>query len=309
MPAAFLRASRVKRAAGFTGALLVGACVSAAQPTISLRFDGGRAYEHVKQLVAIGPRPAGSPGAAKTREYIRQELALLGLTVQEQRFDARTPIGVVPMVNLRAILPASAGTPRLIVAGHYDTKLFRDRTFVGANDGGSSTAFLIELGRALKSRPAAIPIELLFFDGEEAVRPDWEGNDNTYGSRYYVQAAQKEGSLKDIGALVLVDMIGDRDLRIKREAQSTPWLTDLIWSRARAMGRRQFLDEQTAISDDHVPFLEAGVPAVDIIDFDYPAWHTVEDTLDKISADSLQVVGDVLLAALPDIEKRLTNRH
>jgi Zn-dependent M28 family amino/carboxypeptidase len=212
------------------------------------------------------------------------------------------------MVNLRATIGDARGGRRLIVGGHYDTKLFKDIAFVGANDGGSSAAFLIELARALKPRPAPVPVELLFLDGEEAVRLEWQGDDNTYGSRHYVDAARKNGTLAEIGAFVLVDMIGDRDLRILKEARSTAWLTDLIWGRARALGRNEFVEASTPIEDDHVSFLDAGVPAVDIIDLDYPAWHRADDTLDKLSADSLQAVGDVILAALPDIEKRLKER-
>jgi glutaminyl-peptide cyclotransferase len=273
--------------------VLLAACASGAQPAASVEFDGVRAYGHLEQLVAIGPRPAGSPGAEKAREYIRQQLAALGLAVEEQPFDARTPM-----------LGAKATAPRLIIAGHYDTKLFKDLTFVGANDGGSSTAFLIELARVLSQRTLTVPVELLFLDGEEAVI-EWQGDDNTYGSRHYVETATKNGTLQQIGALVLVDMIGDRDLGIKRESQSTAWLTDIIWKRARAMGRREFLDDSTPINDDHLPFLAAGIPAVDIIDLEYPDWHQASDTLDKVSAGSLQVVGDVLLSALPEIAARI----
>jgi glutaminyl-peptide cyclotransferase len=287
--------------------VFLSACITAAQNSAAAKFDGGRAFKHLEQLVAIGPRPAGSAGIAKTRDYIKQQLSTLGLAVDEQAFDARTPLGTIRMVNLRASIPGSAAGPRVIVAGHYDTKLFKDLTFVGANDGGSSAAFLIELARVLKQRPGALPTELLFFDGEEAV-VEWEGDDNTYGSRHYVGAARRDGTLKQIGALVLVDMIGDRDLRILRELQSTSWLTEIIWGRARALGRRQFVSESTTVNDDHLPFLAAGVPAVDIIDLDYPAWHKPEDTLDKTSAESLQAVGDVVVAALPEIEKRLRQR-
>jgi Zn-dependent M28 family amino/carboxypeptidase len=209
------------------------------------------------------------------------------------------------MANVRAFLPGSAGRGRIIFAGHYDTKRFEDLTFVGANDGGSSAAFLIELARVLTSRTNALPIELLFFDGEEAV-VEWEGTDNTYGSRHYVERASKDGTLKDVRALILVDMIGDRDLRIKRESRSTPWLTDIIWRAARDAGRREFVDESTPIDDDHLPFLAAGVPATNLIDLDYPWWHAGGDTLDKISPDSLQAVGDVLSRALRTLEKTLT---
>ena len=288
---------------------LVG-CASAQTPAPAAnRFDGARAHEHVRQLVAIGPRVAGTPGGARARAYIGNQVKAIGLAADEQPFETTTPAGPTKMVNLRVSIPGGpstgSGPGRLIIAGHYDTKQFREFAFVGANDGGSSTAFLIELARVLKGRKNALPIELLFVDGEEAV-VDWNtGNDNTYGSRHYVEAARKAGTLSQIRALVLVDMIGDRDLRISRESHSTPWLTEIIWAAAKSLNRREFIDRETAIEDDHLRFLEAGVPAVDIIDLDYPAWHTAADTLDKVSAESLQAVGDVLLAALPEIEKRL----
>ena len=172
--------------------------------------------------------------------------------------------------------------------------------------GGSSTGFLIELARVLKDGKRPLPVELVFFDGEEAVIDWYQGNDNTYGSRHYVETARAGGRLKDIRAMILVDMIGDRDLRILRESNSTPWLTDVIWTAAARAGRREFVDEPLDVKDDHINFLMAGIPAVDIIDLDYPAWHTEGDTLDKVSADSLQVVGDVLLAALPQILDRVS---
>ena len=289
--------------------LLSAACLNAAQPA-SPAFDSNRAYEDIRQLVAIGPRVAGTPGAAAARAYITKQLQAAGIKVEEQPFEATTPLGRVKMVNLRATLPA-AGTapsgPRLVIGGHYDTKLFRDFRFVGANDGGSSAAFLIELGRALKSRASRVPIELLFLDGEEATG-DWEGTDHTYGSRHYVEAARQAGTLKDIRAFVLVDMIGDRDLVIKRESNSTPALTDAIWSAARKLNRREFVNEATPIEDDHLEFLAASVPSVDIIDLEYStrsgevAWHSKYDTIENVAAGSLQAVGDVLLAALPALE-------
>jgi Zn-dependent M28 family amino/carboxypeptidase len=297
-----------KSIAILTSVTAVSACLSAAQPAPppAARFDGQKALDHVRAMVALGPRPAGSPALARTREYIRKELSALGLTVIEQGFEASTPAGPIKMVNLRAVVGGPPTAKRIVVAGHYDTKLFKDVRFVGANDGGSSAAFLIELARALVRAPLATPIELLFFDGEEAVRTEWVDPDNRYGSRYYVNAARMDGTLAAIHALILVDMIGDRDLRIKREAQSTGWLTDLVWGIAAGMGRREFVDETTPIEDDHIPFLQAGVPAIDLIDLDYPAWHTPDDTLDKLSAASLQAVGDVVLAALPALEKRLS---
>lgn len=284
--------------------LLLGACASAQTPAppAAPAFDGNRALEHLKSVVAIGPRPAGSAGAQKTREYLEQQLASIGLKTTEQSFDASTPAGLVRMVNVSATIPGP-GTGRLIIAGHYDTKIFKEFAFVGANDAGSSTAFLIELARVLKGRSNAMPIELLFLDGEEAVG-EWETG-NTYGSRHYVEAARAAGTLTHIKAMILVDMIGDKDLAIKRESRSTPWLTDAIWSAARKLNRLEFIEESTPIDDDHLPFLAAGVPAVDIIDLDYRYWHTEGDTLDKVTASSLQAVGDVLIAALPAIELRI----
>jgi hypothetical protein len=267
------------------------------------RFDSGRAWEDLRQLVAIGPRPAGSAALGQARAYIKKQLAGAGVAVREQSWDARTPVGIVPMVNLIATLPG-ASKNRLVVAGHYDTKRFREFRFVGANDGGSSAAFLIELARALKSRENALTLELLFLDGEEAVI-EWQGDDNTYGSRHYVQVAQQNGSLASLKALVLVDMIGDRDLQVTRESNSTPWLANIIRDAANRLKLgAHFAGPSMPLEDDHLPFLRAGVPAVDIIDFEFPAWHTASDTIDAVSARSLQVVGDVVLAALPQIEAR-----
>ena len=252
----------------------------------------------------IGPRVAGTPAGRKTREYIVSTLAAIGIKAVEQPFEARTPHGPIAMANIVATL-AGSRPDRIILASHFDTKLFKEFRFVGASDSGSSTAALLELARSLKDRPRPFTIELLFLDGEEAL-VEWSATDSTYGSRHYVVAARAAGTLPSIKALVLLDMIGDKDLNIKRESRSTSWLTDLIWAAARRLGyQRHFLAEATPIDDDHVPFLEAGVAAVDIIDLDYGAWHTADDTLQNVSADSLKVVGEVVLAALPDIERRL----
>jgi Zn-dependent M28 family amino/carboxypeptidase len=286
-------------------ALATVACLNVTHQPPAPAFDAARAFKDLEAMVAIGPRPAGSRGARQVREYIVREMKAIGLSAIEQPFEAKTPIGPIQMANVRVALPGEAGgRGRLLLGGHYDTKLFKESTFVGANDGGSSTAFLVELARVLKERRNALPIEIVFFDGEEAVI-DWTGTDHTYGSRHYVQAARRDGSLSDVRALILVDMIADRDLRILREPQSTRWLTDIIWRTAKRLRRPEFADEEFVVDDDHVEFLTAGVPAVDLIDLDYPAWHTPDDTLDKCSPRSLQAVADVLLAALPEIEKRL----
>jgi glutaminyl-peptide cyclotransferase len=290
---------------GFPVVVAVALSASLCAQAPASKFDGGRAYEDVRQMVTIGPRPSGSPGIQQTRDYIKKQLAAAGLKVEEQPFDAATPLGQIHMVNLRATLPGQAqDRGRIVVGGHYDTKLFRQFSFVGASDGGSSAAFLLEFARALKGRANPLPIELLFLDGEEAV-VDWHGTDHTYGSRFYVQEARRTGTAKEIRAFILVDMIGDRDLDIRREQNSTRWLTDAVWEAARKLKRAEFLEETTPIEDDHLEFLAAGIPSVDIIDLDYSAWHQPEDRLDRIAAGSLQAVGDVLIAALPAIEARL----
>jgi hypothetical protein len=294
---------------GAVGALCLvvwSACLAGSastQGTVPAAFDSGRAWEHVRQLVAIGPRPSGSVGIGRAREYITGQMADLGLAVTEHAFVADTPLGPIPMVNLSVTI-AGARPDRLLITGHYDTKRFR-QVFVGANDGGSSAGFLVELARVLKDRANPLTIELVFFDGEEAVI-EWRGTDHTYGSREYVARAIRTGRVSEIKAMLLVDMIGDRQLQIRREASSTPWLTDAIWAAAARLGKTStFVTESLRVEDDHIAFLEAGIPAVDIIDLDYPAWHTPADTLDQLDAASLQTVADVLLEALPAIEARL----
>ena len=255
--------------------------------------------------MGFGPRPSGSAALQKTRDYILAELKKAGLATQLQVFIAKTPLGEVSMANIIATIPGRR-PDRIALASHFDTKLFREIRFVGASDGASSTAALLELARALKSRQSEFTIELIFFDGEEAVVEWGRNNDNTYGSRHYVVTAQRAGSLKGLRALVLLDMIGDKDLVIRRDTLSTPWLVDTIWNAASRLGYGNvFSNEMTSVDDDHVPFITAGVPAVDIIDLDYRAWHTAADTLENVSPRSLQIVGDVVLAALPDIEQRL----
>jgi glutaminyl-peptide cyclotransferase len=279
----------------------------------ALRFDSSRAWRHLEAQIAFGPRPSGSAALQKTRDYILAELKSAGLDPRQQIFIAKTPLGETSMANIIATIPGRR-PERIALASHYDTKRtpFTSPSgatvtrFVGASDGASSTAALIELARVLKPRQNEFTIELIFFDGEEAV-VEWErNNDNTYGSRHYVAAAQQAGTLKGLRALVLLDMIGDKGLMIRRDAVSTRWLVDVVWNAAARIGHGAvFSNEETSIDDDHVPFLNAGVPAVDIIDLDYPAWHTAADTLDNVSPRSLQIVGDVVLAALPDIEQRL----
>jgi len=233
--------------------LLVALAMQAAVPPATPRFDSGRAWDHLRQLVTIGPRPSGSPAIEQTRKYIKEQLSSAGLTATEQVWDDQTPIDKIHLVNLVATIPG-ARKERIVFAGHYDTKLYREFRFVGASDGGSSAAFLIELARALKGRKSPFTIELLFLDGEEARLPEWGGTDHTYGSRHYVDAAKKDGSLATLKALILVDMIGDRDLRIRRDTNSTPWLTNFIWDAAKRLQMDDaFIADSTRIEDDHMP--------------------------------------------------------
>jgi len=265
-------------------------------------FSEERAGVHLQTIVGVGPRPAGSEAITKTRNYILAELKKIGLKPELDEFDARTPRGMKHMVNIRA-LRQGAKPSLIVISGHYDTKLFENIRFVGASDGGSSAAWLLEFARATENLKLENTLEFLFFDGEEAV-VDWTDEDSVYGSRHDVERRMRGKSLADIKALILVDMIGDKNLNIKREIQSTRWLKDIIWGTAQALGyRNEFPNDEIEISDDHVPYLKAGVPSVDLIDFDYPAWHTAADTLDKVSAHSLKIVGDVIYSSLPAIDR------
>jgi Zn-dependent M28 family amino/carboxypeptidase len=281
---------------------------SALAPSSNVIFDSARAWKDLQKQVGFGPRPSGSAALDQCRKYILAELKSAGIDARQQVFMAQTPLGEMMMANIIATIPGRR-TDRIVFTSHYDTKRAPNFRFVGASDGASSTAALLELGRALKTRQNEYTIELLFVDGEEAVNWDWHDPDNTYGSRYYVSAAQKANTIAGIKALVLLDMIGDRNLLVKRDANSTPWLVDIVWDAAGRLGHRAaFSNQLSAVEDDHVPFLRAGVPSVDIIDLDNyaPYWHTAQDDLEHVSARSLQIVGDVVLAALPDIEKHIS---
>jgi Zn-dependent M28 family amino/carboxypeptidase len=265
-------------------------------------FNEQRAAADLKTLVDFGPRPAGSDAIEKERAYIVSELQKAGLKPQLDSFDARTPRGFRKMVNIRATRVGSK--PSIIaLTGHYDTKLF-DFPFVGASDGGSSAAWLLEMARATANLKLENTLEFTFFDGEEAV-VEWTADDSVYGSRYDVDRRIRDKSLQQLKALILVDMIGDKNLNIKKETQSTDWLKNIIWTTAASLGyTREFPNDNVEVADDHIPYLKAGVPSVDLIDFDYPPWHTAQDTLDKTSGRSLKIVGDVVYFSLPEIDRR-----
>ncbi len=263
------------------------------QPTAKpLRFDGQRAYADVLTQVDFGPRVPGSEGHARIQEWMQQELEAAGWQVEIQASEA---LGH-PIENL--VARRNDETPQIILGAHYDTRMFADNdsypsqksNFVpGANDGASGVAVLLELARSLPEE--TVPIWLVFFDAEDNGRI--EGWDWILGSREFVRNNPVQPR-----AVVIVDMIGDADLNIFKEYNSNPELTDEIWSVAKELGyESKFIPEyKHSMIDDHTPFLEAGIPAVDIIDFDYPYWHTVQDTPDKVSAESMQAVGETLHA-------------
>ncbi len=261
-------------------------------------FNGSEALEFTKKAVSFGPRPPGSPANRELRTYIKNQIRTRGGRLVEDSFTATTPSGPVQMDNLICVLPGTSGHA-IVFTGHYDTKLFPGRHFVGANDGGSSTGLLLELMRASAGATHKDEIDIVWLDGEEAFG-EWSDTDGIYGSRHLAERWAKEGALKRIRALVNVDMTGDRDLGIMQELNSDAALRKLVWQVANEKGyARYFLDHSSAVEDDHVPFLKRGVPALDLIDFDYGPgnsfWHTDQDTVDKLSAHSFQVVGDVLL--------------
>ncbi len=268
-------------------------------------FNGGTAFEDLKHLVSYGPRPAGSSALAESRSWMLAQLKQTGAQVEEDSFTADTPLGSMPMTNLIAKFPGKKSKV-VIIAGHYDTKRFDNFRFVGANDGGSSAALLLGLARSLQNRKHELTYSQVIFEGEEAVREQWEGDDNTYGSRHMVERLSADGDLGRVQALILVDMIGDAHLEIPHESNSTPWLTDLVFSAAHRLGyAKQFPESAGSVGDDHTPFLNAGVPAIDLIDFNPNDgyWHTAKDTLDHCSPLSLTIVGRVVLAALADLDK------
>lgn len=264
-------------------------------------FSGASALEYTRRAVALGPRPPGSPAIRKLQALILGELRGAGARVEEDDFTARTPLGPIPMKNIIARFRGSSGRV-VAVTGHYDTKHMPAIRFVGANDGGSSTGFLLELARALAGRKLADDVWLVWFDGEEAFGP-WSATDGIYGSRHLASRWAADGTLARLKALINVDMIGDKDLGILQEWSSDPKLRKLVWQVAADLGyRRHFLDRLEAVEDDHAPFARLGAPALNLIDFDYPPWHTEADTMDKLSLNSFNVVGQVVLETLRRLE-------
>jgi glutaminyl-peptide cyclotransferase len=276
---------------------------AAPSPDKTAGFDGNRAFASVAKQVGFGPHPSGSPAIAKVQDYLISELKSYGCTVETDDFSADTPAGRLKMKNIVVKIPGDK--PEIILLGtHYDTKMMEN--FVGADDGGSSTAVMLELARLLCSHRGRNAVWIAFFDGEEAVE-NWSETDGRYGSRQMAARLTSSGDLKKIRAFLLADIVGGRTAQFPRESSSTPALIDLVWYTAARLGYSSlFLAESAAAEDDHDSFMKRGVPAVDVIgDFVHNGyWHTPQDALDKISPKTLAIVGHVFLESIKQLQTK-----
>ena len=271
------------------------------------QFNGERALSYTREFVATGPRWIGSKGHAKAQAYLERQFAKDDLV--KDTFTASTPAGPMEMTNYIVKFPGTKDGI-IVLGSHYDTNYpLKDTGYVGANDGGSSTGLLIELANSFRGKKLdGYSVWLVFFDGEEAIK-GWTDTDSAYGSRHLAIKWQADGALKRIKAFLLADMIGDRDLDVERDLNSTPWLLDLVGQAAAKYGDQSyFFQNQEQVGDDHTPFMQRGVPCAYIIDFDYgyqnAFWHTPDDTMDKLSAKSLTIVGDVFLETIRLLNQR-----
>jgi glutaminyl-peptide cyclotransferase len=269
-------------------------------------FNARRAFQDVAAQVALGPRPSGSQAIAQAQDYILSQLNSAGCTTDIDAFNADTPVGRLPMKNILVKIP---GTQRgvIMLATHYDTLLKNDITFVGADDGGSSTAVMLELARQLCAQQGKYAVWIAFFDGEEAMRA-WSDSDSRYGSRQMAARFAASGDNARIRAFLLADLVGSRSLHFMKDP-TTPALTDLVWKTAGRLGYKDnFLGQSAPMQDDHNSFATRKVPVVDVIDLDstgdVPFWHTDQDTLDKISAKSLAITGHVFLESVKALQKQ-----
>jgi Zn-dependent M28 family amino/carboxypeptidase len=277
-------------------------------------FDGGKAHEYAREFAAIGPRWPTGPGHVKAEQFLRGHFASEHVASEEDAFTANTPIGLVPMRNF-IVRFEGAKKGVIVLATHYETNYpLRNINFVGANDGAATTGLLLAIGDRLHEATAGgkkldgYSVWLVFFDGEEAIQ-SWSETDSTYGSRHLAARWGRDGTLGQIKAFLLTDMIGDKDLDIQRETNSTAWLVALVAQAAKKFGdERYFFQKDMAVEDDHLPFVERGVPSIDIIDLDYGPnnsyHHTAQDTMDKISAHSLTIDGDVVMETVRLIGQR-----
>lgn len=267
-----------------------------------VKFSGESALSYTRKIVAFGARPVGSEPHRQMERFIEAQLKLLGCKPESLTWTAQTPAGPKPMKNILARIPGTSGKA-IAVSGHYDTKLMPGTSFVGANDAGSSAGILLELARVLTRQRGPDEIWLIWLDGEEAIRQEWSDEDSLYGSKWLAAKWAADGTAKKVRALINLDMIGDRDLNILRDLNSNAQLRELMWTAAREINYGQYFTQTTtAVGDDHVPFGRIGIPVLDVIDLEYgPAnswWHTDRDTVDKLSARSFQVVGEVLLRTI-----------
>lgn len=291
--------------------ILSAANVAARAPVRTAVFSGAAALAETKEAVSFGERPSGSEAMVRLRAWIVSQLTPLGGQLSQDSFTAQTPSGPVPMVNLILKFPGTSGKA-VAVTGHYDTKRIPMVHFVGANDGGSSTGFLIEFARVAAHMKHADDIYIVLLDGEEDV-VSWTDTDSCYGSRHLAAKWAAEGVLSRTKALINVDMIGDKQLEISDDANSSQSLRATMWQVAEKLGdSKYFRHEPSGVDDDHVPFIKSGVNAIDIIGLVGPPsaqavfgayWHTADDTVDKLSAHSFQVVGDVVVALVIELEK------
>jgi glutaminyl-peptide cyclotransferase len=272
------------------------------------RFNEIRAMRYVKEIVAFGPRPIGSANHLKVEEYIHAQLK--GDDIEDDCFIADTPEGKLPVHNIIAKYPGTRDGI-IVIASHYDTNYpLRHTAYIGANDGGSSSALLLELANQLRGGTrSGYSVWLLWDDGEEAIQLPWTDTNSVYGVRHLVDKWRGDGTLKKIKAFLLEDMIGDADLNIEREQNSTPWLEDMIYQAAKRLGyQSHFFGRTIPMEDDHKPLLEQGVPSADLIDFNYGYnnvfWHTTDDTVAKLSPKSLQIVGMVTLETVRMLDKK-----
>ncbi len=269
-----------------------------------VHISGTRAMDYVRQIVTFGPRPVGSPAHDKLENYLRAHLKADHL--EEDKFTTSTPDGQLPMCNFIAKFPGKQDGI-IVISGHYDT--LKKPGFLGANDGGSSAGLLLALADYFRvHKTAGYSVWLVWFDGEEAFR-QWSDQDSTYGSRHLADKWSKDGTIPKIKAFILLDMIGDADLNVLRDADSTAWLQKMVYDAASKLGyQSHFFGRNSAVEDDHIPFAKLGVPVVDLIDFDYGYgnvfWHSNDDTLDKLSSDSLEIVGSTVVNTVPLIDAK-----
>ena len=274
-------------------------------------IDSKRAFRYTAEVTAFGPRYMGSENHKKLERYILDHLK--GDQVEDDAFTADTVEGKFPVRNIIAKFPGTKDGI-IVILGHYDTVYpLRNSGFVGANDGGSSTAILLEYANQLRGGGAGkkrdgCSVWLVWTDGEEAVR-HWSDTDSVYGARHLAEKWEKDSTLKKIKALMVMDMIADAELDIVRDTNSTPWLLDLIYAAAERLGyQSHFYASQGPIQDDHLPFVKRGVPSADVIDLDYGYnnvfHHTPQDTMDKLSPKSLEIVGDTILETIHMLDQR-----